>query len=353
MGQPFRRLTAIEVERLAKRKGVHHDGGGLYLRSDGKRQCSWLYRYTMDGRQRFMGIGPYPVVTLADARGKADALRRLIKVDGKDPIAERDTVRAAARLEAAKGITFKECAEQYIKAHRAGWRNEKHAAQWGATLATYAYPVIGDLPAQAIDVGLVLKVLEPIWTEKPETASRLRGRIGSILDYAKVRGWRGGENPARWRGHLDHLLAPRSKVRATKHHAALPYADLPAFMTTLREQEGVAASALEFLILTAARTGEVIGARWSEIDTVDKAWTIPAVRMKAARDHRVPLSPQAVAIIDAVPRLDDGANDGFGVSRSQARKAGFQYGISHAAAAHGSRPAYHTWLPRDVQDMGK
>src|SRR5581483_5821748 len=312
MGQPIRCLTAIQVERFAKRKGMHHDGGGLYLRSDGKRQCSWLFRYTLNGRQRFMGIGPYPVVTLADAREKADALRRLIKVEGKDPLAERNAVRATARLEAAKAITFKQCADKCIAAQSAGWRNEKHAAQWRATLATYAYPVIGDLPVQAVDVGLVLNILEPIWTAKPETATRLRGRIESVLDYAKARGWRDGENPARWRGHLDKLLAPRAKVRTVEHHTALAFAELPAFMTTLREQEGIAAAALEFLILTAARTGEVIGARWSELDMVESAWTVPAARMKAHREHRVPLSPRALAILKAMRSMvPDGANDGF------------------------------------------
>ncbi|MGH7224519.1 MAG: tyrosine-type recombinase/integrase, partial [Gemmataceae bacterium] len=233
----------------------------------------------------------------------------------------------------------------------AGWRNDKHAAQWGATLATYAYPLIGELPVQAVDVGLVLKVLEPIWTEKPETASRLRGRIESVLDYAKVRGWRDGENPARWRGHMDNLLAPRAKVRATEHHAAMPYADLPAFMKELRRQEGVAASALEFLILTAARTGEAIGARWSEIDTVEQTWTIRAGRMKASREHRVPLSAGAVAVIEAVPRLDDGANDGFVFPGAKSSKPLSNMALlmllrrmDHGElTAHGFRATFKTW----------
>ena len=351
MGRPIHRFSATEVDRFAKRKGTFHDGGGLYLRSDGKRQCSWLFRYEIDGKPRLMGIGPYPVVTLAAAREKAESLRRVVKVDGKDPMAERDATRAAVRLEAAKAITFKECAEKYIAAHRAGWRNEKHAAQWSATLATYANPVIGDLPAQAVDVGLVLKVLEPIWTEKPETANRLRGRIESILDYAKARGWREGENPARWRGHLDNLLAPRAKVRAVEHHAAMPYADLPAFMKMLREQEGIAASALEFLILTASRTSEAIGARWSEVGAVDKAWTVPATRMKARREHRVPLSPQAFAILDVMPGTDDGANDGFvfpgakpGKPLSNMALLMLLRRMGHGElTAHGFRATFKTW----------
>jgi len=226
------------------------------------------------------------------------------------------------RLEAAKAITFKQCAESYIKTHRAGWRNRKHAAQWEATLATYAEPIIGALPVQAVDTALVMKVLEqevrdaldkptaPLWTARPETASRLRGRMESILDWAKVRGHREGENPARWRGHLDKLLPARAKVRKVEHHAALPYDKLPDFTTVLRAQEGIAARALEFAILTAARTGEVIGARWGEIDIGEKLWTAPAMRMKAGKEHRLPLSARAVAILKEMkPLCQDGQNE--------------------------------------------
>ena len=202
------------------------------------------------------------------------------------------------RLNAAKAMTFRDCAARYIASHRAGWRNPKHAAQWEATLATYAGPVMGGLSVQAIDTALVLKVLEPIWTTKPETAGRVRGRIESVLDWAKVRGYRAGENPARWRGHLDKLLPARSKVRRVEHHAALPYAELPGFLMSLRDQEGIAARALEFAIVTAARTGEVIGARWSEIDLLEKIWTVPPGRMKAGKEHRVPLSARALAILE-------------------------------------------------------
>ena len=205
---------------------------------------------------------------------------------------------------------------------------------------------------QAVDTGLVLKVLEPIWTAKPETASRLRGRLESILDFAKVRGYRDGENPARWRGHLDKLLPARSKVRAVEHHAALPYAELPAFLATLREQEGIAARALEFLILTAARTGEVIGAQWSEIDLLDKTWTVPAARMKAHREHRVPLSPRA---LDNPPRNAGGSqrDDDVCVSRRQGREAAFQHGVFDAVAPYGPRRSDGARLPRHVQDLGE
>lgn len=200
-------------------------------------------------------------------------------------------------------MTFKDAAERYIAAHRAGWRNAKHAAQWGATLKAYAEPIIGESSVQTIDVGLVLKLLEPIWSKKPETASRVRGRIESILDWATARGLRRGENPARWRGHLDKLLPARGKVCKVRHHAALPYAELPGFLAQLRERESVAARALEFAILTAARTGETIGTTWGEISWTDRVWTIPGARMKAGKEHRVPLCDRALAILEEMQRL--------------------------------------------------
>jgi integrase len=212
-----------------------------------------------------MGLGPLHIIGLADARNRAAECRKQ-RHDGIDPIEARRASRRQVLLQAAKVLTFRECAAQFIAAHRAGWRNAKHTAQWEATLATYADPIIGALPVQAIDMALVLKVIEPIWTEKPETAGRLRGRMESILDWARVRGYREGENPARWRGHLDKALPARSKVRKVKHHAALAYAELPKFLEKLGEQGGTAARAFEFIILTAARTGETLGAKWSEID---------------------------------------------------------------------------------------
>jgi integrase len=304
MARAMGRLTALKVDK-AKKPGMYADGGGLYLRVTTEGARNWVLRYMLDRRPRWMGLGPLALYGLQETREKAlDARRK--RHEGIDPIDARRAERARQRLDAAKAIAFKQCAEAYIAAHRAGWRNGKHAAQWGATLSTYAYPIIGGLPVQAVDTGLVLKVLEPIWTAKPETASRVRGRLESILDFAKVRGERDGENPARWRGHLDKLLPAHSKVRQAEHHAALPYAELPAFLVGLREQEGIAARALEFLILTAARTGEVIGARWSEIDFLDKTLTVPAGRMKARREHRVPLSARALAILHNVQGLRTG-----------------------------------------------
>ncbi|MGC1575796.1 MAG: integrase arm-type DNA-binding domain-containing protein [Beijerinckiaceae bacterium] len=350
MARASARLTALKIEK-AKKPGMYADGGGLYLRVTPEGARNWVLRYMLHRKPHWMGLGPLALYGLADARARAlDARRK--RHDGIDPIEARRVERARQRVEAAKVITFKQCAESYVAAHRAGWRNGKHAAQWSATLSTYANPVIGELPVQSVDTGLVLKVLEAIWTTKPETASRLHGRLESILDFAKARGYRDGENPARWRGHLDKLLAARSKVRQIEHHAALPYAELAAFLPTLREQEGVAARALEFLILTAARTGEVIGACWNEIDLLDKVWTVPANRMKAHRQHRVPLSPQALAILSEMQAASGGGNDGAFVFPG--RKA--EKPLSNMAflmllrrmgradlTAHGFRATFKTW----------
>jgi integrase len=309
MAREIERLTALKVEKLKTEEepkaGMYADGGGLYLRVTSEGARNWVLRYMLDRRPRWMGLGPLSLYGLAEARARAlDARRK--RHEGIDPIEARRAERAQQRLAAAKAITFKECAESYIASHRAGWRNEKHKYQWSATLSTYVYPLIGALPVQAVDTALVQKVLQPIWAVKSETASRVRQRIENILDFAKVSGWREGENAARWRGHLDKLLPARSKVRAVEHHAALPYGDLPAFLASLRTRPATAARGLEFLILTAARTGEVIGARWNEINFLDKTWIVPAGRMKAHREHRVPLSPRALAILDGMQVAREG-----------------------------------------------
>jgi integrase len=260
-----------------------------------------------------MGMGPLHTVSLAEARKRA-AEHRLRRHDGIDPIEARRAERQQKRLDDAKTITFKECAEACINAHRAGWRNAHHATQWTTSIATYAYPVIGELSVQAIDTAIVLKVLEPIWTTKPETASRVRGRIEAVLNWASAREFRQGENPARWRGHLDKLLPARSKVRKVVHHAALPYDELAGFLVSLRKEGGIAARAFEFAILTAARTNEALGAQWSEINWLDKTWTVPADRMKAGKEHRVPLSAHALAILQGMQALRsaaDGQDDAF------------------------------------------
>jgi integrase len=295
MAHSIARLTSLKLDRLRDKPGMHADGGGLYLQVKNG-GASWILRYQLNGRTRYMGLGPLVLFGLKEARAKALNAKRL-RYEGTDPLEAKRQARIRAHLDVAKAVTFQQAAEKYIAAHKAGWQNAKHADQWKNTLATYAGPVIGTFPVQAIDTALVLKVLEPIWSTKPETASRVRGRIEAILDWAKVRGYCAGENPARWKGHLDHLLPARTKVRQVEHHAALPFGEIAAFMTALQQQEGTAARALEFTVLTAARTGEVLGARWSEIDVRTKIWIVPAERMKARREHRVPLSKRALAIL--------------------------------------------------------
>jgi integrase len=299
MARMMERLTALKVKR-AKKPGMYADGRGLYLQvTEGG--ASWVYRYMLNGRAREMGLGPRHTFSLAEAREEARKARQL-RYQGIDPIEDKRAAKAQKQLDDAKAMTFKQCADKYIEAQRNGWRNAKHAAQWEATLA-YAGQVFGNLPVQSIDMAIVLKVLQPIWEEKPATASRLRGRIEAVLDWAKVSGYRAGENPARWKGHLDKILPARSKVRPIEHHAALPYTELPGFLVALREQQGIAARALEFIILTAARSGEVLGAHWSEVNLLDKVWTVPAKRMKANREHRVPLSDGALAILQEMRAL--------------------------------------------------
>jgi integrase len=291
-------LSARAVQ--AARTGWHADGGGLYLQvtPSGK---SWVYRFKLNGRARYMGLGSFHDVSLAEARDKAAAARKL-RAEGNDPIDARKAQRATESLAAARAMTFDQCADAYIRAHEAGWANAKHRQQWKNTLATYVAPVFGSVPVVDVDVSMVAKVVEPLWSTKTETASRVRGRIEAVLDWAKVRGFRTGENPARWRGHLDHLLPAKATVHQVEHHAALAYEEIGAFMRDLRAREGSAAAALEFLILTAARTAAVLEARWAEIDSKGRIWTVPADRMKGRRnqrrEHRVPLSAAAMAVID-------------------------------------------------------
>lgn len=352
------RLKALRLDRLTK-PGLHADGGGLYLQITSAAARSWLYRFMLDGKARAMGLGSFPDVALAEARERAAECRRL-RASGIDPIEARDAERARARTDAAQSITFKESAERYINSHKAGWRNEKHAAQWTATLTTYAYPAFGGLPVQSIDTGLVLKALEPIWRTKTETATRVRGRIESVLDWATARGYRRGDNPARWRGHLDNLLPKRSKVAAVEHHAALPYAEVGAFMVDLRQQPGVGAKALEFVILTAARTGEAIGAQWSEVDLDAALWTVPGDRMKAGREHRVPLSKPAVAILRAMRGKSDdfvfpGGKRGRPLSNMAMAKVLERMGRGDLTV-HGFRSSFRDWaaeqtnFPREIAE---
>lgn len=291
--------------RLLTKPGVHAYGDGLYLQVRTADRRTWIFRYSLGGKARWMGLGALDDVPLADARVAALEARKLLRA-GLDPIDARtgaDPV-AAAPIPAIR--TFEAVAGEYIAAHEAGWRNAKHRQQWANTLATYAYPTLGAVDVADLTTDAVAGVLAPIWGTKPETASRLRGRIEAVLDFSKVKGWRSGDNPATWRGNLKHLLADPTKMATVKHHAALPWREIGAFMATVAGREGVASLALRFAILTAARTGEVIGATWQEIalDGPDGAvWTIPGVRMKAGKEHRVPLSDAAVAILTEAAKL--------------------------------------------------
>jgi integrase len=303
---PVEKLSAMRVSKLAQ-PGRYGDGGGLWLQVSKWGTKAWLLRYAIAGRQRQMGLGGLDDVTLAEARQAAREARRQLR-EGLDPIEVRRSKVAALRADDAKTMSFQQCAEAYIASHRAGWRSPKHADQWLSTLTTYAFPTFGHLPVAAVDVGLVLKAIEPIWTTKPETAGRVRGRIESVLSWAIARGHRAGPNPASWRGHLDRLLPAKAKVKRVRHHPAMPVDDVPGFLAELRAKDFISARALEFTILTASRTGEVIGAQWAEIDISAGVWSIPAERMKAARPHRVALSSRAVEILKSLPREDEGGD---------------------------------------------
>lgn len=294
------KLNTLALRKLTE-PGRYSDGGNLYLFVKAGGARVWTFRYTMPGQKaREMSLGNEVDVTLAEAREKARDARRDIDA-GRDPIEARNE---AKREAAGSGMTFGEVAALYIASHEDAWRNGKHRAQWHSTLKTYAGPEIGKLPVGKVAVSHIMNVLEPMWRAKPETASRLRGRIEAVLDYATARGWRKGENPARWKGHLANLLPNRSKIAAVEHHAALPWDESPPFMRALAVQKGTAALALRFTILTAARTSEVTGATWGEVELKAKVWTVPAARMKAGREHRVPLSPAAMAVLTEIHTSD-------------------------------------------------
>jgi len=372
------KLSSVEVAK-AKGPKVLHDGGGLYLRvapnrkdANGKEKPgskAWVFRFQLDGKRRDMGLGPYPDISLAEARQRATECRKQ-RHDGIDPLHAKIARRQAQRLAMAKGRTFRDVAEEFIGRKEAGWRNPKHRQQWRNTLATYAYRTIGELPVALVDTGLVVQVLDPIWAAKPETASRVRGRIEAVLDAATVRGYREGPNPAQWKGNLAHILPARAKVRKVAHHAALAFDEMPAFLTALRSREGMAARALEFAILTAARTDEVLGAPWGEIDLDTRVWTIPAERMKAGREHRVPLAAAALAVLESVRPLAlmrDGAPDAAAPVFPGPRRA---LGMSNMTmlmllrrmkrddlTVHGFRSTFRDWAaertayPREVVEM--
>ena len=298
-------VTVLKLREKSKVDGMHAMGNppGLYLCVKGQSR-TWMLRYVSNGKRREMSLGRMAEVSLENAREAARNERAKVRA-GIDPIDEKRGAKQADTVAKAKRITFDQCAEKYIAAHEAGWKNPKHLQQWKNTLATYASPIIGALPVESVDTHLVMQVLEPIWASKNETAARLRGRIESILDWATVRKNRQGDNPARWKGHLDVLLPAKGKVAPRGHHAALGYKELAGFMLALRQMEGIGARALEFAILTAARSGEVRGATWAEFDLEARIWIIPPERMKAKKEHRVSLSDDALQLLKALPKFED------------------------------------------------
>jgi integrase len=343
MARPLNRLSALKVAR-AKKPGMLADGGSLYLRiaPGGSRQ--WIFRYVINGRLRDMSIGPAHTLTLAEARERATEARKL-RLDGIDPIDHKRARMAALRAADARTITFRECCEAYLRSHDGSWTNARHRAQWRSTLEQL-YPILGALPVQAIDTPLVLRALKPIWEKTAVTASRLRGRLEAVLGWATVHHYRSGDNPAKWGGLLEHALPAPGKVAKVEHHSALPYADIPEFMAKVRADTGVAARALEFICLTAARSGEVAGAVWDEIDLDARLWTVPASRMKAGKEHRVPLSDPALAVLRAMraikqpsyifPRVaTDKPVRGADVWRLANRLAG--------VSVHGLRSSFRDW----------
>lgn len=349
MARLVEKLTPLAVSKASK-PGYFGDGAGLWLQVSKSGSKSWIFRFTLAGKQREMGLGAVHTVTLPEARAKAKECRLLL-LDGKDPLDTRKATVLVQALERAKMMTFDQCAAAYIAAHRGGWKNAKHVSQWENTLQTYASPIIGALPVAAVDTALVVKVLSPIWQDKTETATRLRGRIESILDWATVSKYRQGDNPARWRGHLENLLANPHKLAKVEHHPALPWQDMGAFMAALRQQEGIAAKALEFAILTAGRSGEVRAATWAEIDFDARIWTVPAEHMKMNREHRVPLSKAAVALLKAMPRMGElifpGAKEGKPLSDMSLTSV-LRRMERRDITVHGFRSSFRDWCAESV-----
>jgi integrase len=358
MSKTFRNFTTTEngkscpskVPELLKRVGRHCDGEGLWLFVASERSASWIFRYSSHGRQRDMGLGAARDVSLADARALAGKARN-IRALGGDPMEARRSEATANRLQAFRNVTFKSCAEEYIAAHESGWKNPKHRQQWRNTLATYVYPAIGPMAVQDISTDDIVKLLKPIWHSKRETARRVRARVEMVLDAAAANDARTGKNPAAWDGHLEHLLGTVKKV--VRHHPSMPFGEVPAFVHELENQAGVAALALRFLIFTVSRPGEVLGANRREIHHAGALWAVPAIRMKAGREHKVPLSAAAIAVLD-----DPGTHDGLIFRASSLHPA-----LSNAAMAaviarmglsgitvHGFRASFRTFVQETRPD---
>jgi len=360
MPKVAKELKAVEVKRLIK-PGLHAVGGvsGLHLQVTKTGARSWILRTKVGAKRRDIGLGGYPDVPLVQAREKARAAKELIQ-QGIDPVAEKKAVRTALIAAQATNKTFDECAEQFLIKKTTEFSNPKHADQWRNTLATYASPVIGKLAVDAVELPHILKILEPLWQEKTETATRLRGRIEAVLAYATVSKYRSGDNPARWQGNLDAVLPKPGKLKKVKHHKAIPWQEIGPFVQSLRERKGTGAKALEFTILTAARSGEVRGALWDEIDLANKTWTIPADRMKTSKEHMVPLCDDALTILASLPRFAGnelvfpGARGGIlsDVGLTKPIRA-----IGSDATVHGFRSTFRDWCaestsyPNEVAEM--
>src|SRR5215471_16331822 len=325
------RLTVVKVKNA--RPGKYPDGANLWLQVGPNGSKSWYLRYTLRGRHREMGLGPYPLIGLAEARDKATIQRRLL-LDGIDPIEARKSKQLARNA-----VTFAAAAKHYIAGHAKSWKSADHARQWRNSLDRYVLPVIGERPIDAVDTHDVLSIVEPLWQEKTETATRVLNRVGLILDWATARKLRNGDNPARWKGHLEAVLPKRSRVQRVVNHAALPYQEMAVFMRALRQQKEQGAKAAEFLILTTSRTGEVRFATWQEIDLGGRMWIIPAERMKATRDHRIPLSGPAIALLSLLARDGDRVFPDLG---QHAILKAIQR-VNPTVTAHGFRSTFSDW----------
>ena len=358
MARKTNRLTALEVAKLEK-PGYYCDGAGLYLQVSKSGSKSWIMRYTMAGKPCEMGLGSINAFTLAEARQRATAQRKLL-TDGIDPLATKRSDLLARRMAEASIITFDKAAAAFIDANSPAWRNAKHGDQWRNTLATYASPVIGALPVSKIETSHIMRILSPIWTTKTETATRVRGRIEKVLDWAKVQGFRAGDNPALWRGHLSEALPKPSKVATEDHHAALPWSEIGAFMVALQAMQGAGARAMEIIILTATRTSEVINAKWSEFDLDAKLWTIPKERMKSFKEHRVPLCESVIRLLNEQPHRGEYVFPGAKKDKPLSNMACLETlrrMDRGDLTVHGFRSTFRDWVsettsyPRDVAEM--
>src|SRR5215469_11256791 len=345
-------LSSRRVQSL-KTRGFYCDGGGLYLQVSKSGSKSWVFRYAIGGHKRDMGLGSIATFTLVEARERARKMRQLV-AEGIDPIDDRKAKRAGS----ASMLTFRQCSERYVASHEAGWRNG--GTEWLASLAKHVFPVFGDIGVAAIDLPLVLKAIEPLWARQPVRMNIVRNRVEMVLDWAKVRGLRQGGNPARWKGHLETLLPNRKKVAPVIHRAALPYREIAAFMVELRKLTDTSARVLEFQILTAARSGEVVAARWDEINMTAGMWTIAGERMKAGREHRVPLSQAAMAVLEQQAAVREGEFVFAGRRPSQPINIDASMRpiekLGRDITAHGFRSAFRDWaaeqtnFPREIAE---